>query len=212
MVSREKQLKRLKKDAQQLWYDQQELLNRANDVAHVAWPYAAAYAKDRVGPTATTLYEERLRPVVGRGAVAGAAASKVAAGAAKEAVVGTVVPALTSAAAAALTLADQATDRLGHAGDTAKVAATFLSGATKLSQKAEAKNAAKVAAAAAAAKKAAKASRSGGLGIGGTIGVLLGIAALAGIAYAIWQTLRADDDLWVADDEPETNEPTTPAA
>ena len=67
----------------------------------------------------------------------------------------------------------EATDRLGHAGDSAKTAAAFLSGATKLSQKAEAKNAAKVAAAAAAAKQAAKSSRSGGLGIGGTIGVLL---------------------------------------
>src|SRR5437763_273520 len=38
MVSREKQLKRLRKDAQRLWSDQQELLNRANGVARTAWP------------------------------------------------------------------------------------------------------------------------------------------------------------------------------
>ena len=31
----------------------------------------------------------------------------------------------------------------------------------------------------------------------------LALLALAGIGYAVWQTLRADDDLWVADDEPE---------
>lgn len=36
-------------------------------------------------------------------------------------------------------------------------------------------------------------------GFGGTVGTILGIAALAGIAYAVWQTFRADDELWVAD-------------
>jgi hypothetical protein len=29
----------------------------------------------------------------------------------------------------------------------------------------------------------------------------VGIVAVAGIAYAAWQTLRADDDLWIDDDE-----------
>ena len=29
-----------------------------------------------------------------------------------------------------------------------------------------------------------------------------GIVAAAGVAYAVWQTFRADDELWVADDEP----------
>ncbi|MDP1788823.1 MAG: hypothetical protein Q8K56_00705 [Rhodoglobus sp.] len=33
----------------------------------------------------------------------------------------------------------------------------------------------------------------------------LGVVAAAGIVYAAWQTLRADDDLWI-DDEPETTE------
>ena len=27
----------------------------------------------------------------------------------------------------------------------------------------------------------------------------LGVVAVAGIAYAAWQTLRADDDLWIED-------------
>ena len=30
----------------------------------------------------------------------------------------------------------------------------------------------------------------------------LGVVAVAGLAYAVWQTLRADDDLWI-EDEPE---------
>ena len=34
----------------------------------------------------------------------------------------------------------------------------------------------------------------------------IGVAA-AGLLYAVWQTFRADDELWVADEEP-----TAPAA
>jgi hypothetical protein len=39
-----------------------------------------------------------------------------------------------------------------------------------------------------------------GMGAGGVIALLLGIGAAVGIIYAAWQTLRADDELWVADD------------
>lgn len=39
-----------------------------------------------------------------------------------------------------------------------------------------------------------------GIGAGGVIAIILGLAAALGILYAAWQTLRADDELWVADD------------
>ena len=39
-----------------------------------------------------------------------------------------------------------------------------------------------------------------GMGAGGVIAIILGVAAALGILYAAWQTLRADDELWVADD------------
>ncbi len=39
-----------------------------------------------------------------------------------------------------------------------------------------------------------------GPGAGGVIAIILGIAAAVGVVYAAWQTLRADDELWVADD------------
>ena len=32
------------------------------------------------------------------------------------------------------------------------------------------------------------------------LNLLFGVAAAVGVAYAAWQTLRADDELWVADD------------
>lgn len=44
-----------------------------------------------------------------------------------------------------------------------------------------------------------------GLGVGGWIGVTVGVLAAGAIAYAVWQTLRADDDLWI-EDEDETAE------
>ena len=46
-----------------------------------------------------------------------------------------------------------------------------------------------------------------GPGAGTFIAVGLGIIAAVGLLYAVWQTFRADDELWVADEEP-----TAPAA
>lgn len=40
-------------------------------------------------------------------------------------------------------------------------------------------------------------------GLGTYVGIAIGVAALAGVAYAVWQTFRTDDELWVAD-EPES--------
>ena len=42
-----------------------------------------------------------------------------------------------------------------------------------------------------------------GPGVGTYLAIGAGIIAAAGVAYAVWQTFRADDELWVADDEPE---------
>lgn len=39
-----------------------------------------------------------------------------------------------------------------------------------------------------------------GPGIGTVIAIVLGAAAAVGVLFAAWQTLRADDELWVADD------------
>jgi len=44
-----------------------------------------------------------------------------------------------------------------------------------------------------------------GIGVGGWIGITVGVIAAGAIAYAVWQTLRADDDLWI-EDEPELEE------
>lgn len=50
-----------------------------------------------------------------------------------------------------------------------------------------------------ASKAVAPAKRAPGVGRYLLIGI--GLVAAAGIAYAAWQTLRADDELWVSDDQ-----------
>ncbi|UNK70870.1 DNA helicase [Microbacterium sp. H1-D42] len=39
-----------------------------------------------------------------------------------------------------------------------------------------------------------------GMGLGSVIALVLGVAAAVGVVVAAWQALRADDELWVADD------------
>lgn len=46
----------------------------------------------------------------------------------------------------------------------------------------------------------ASAPAKSGLGIGSVIAIVLGVGAAIGVLIAAWQTLRADDELWVADD------------
>jgi hypothetical protein len=50
-----------------------------------------------------------------------------------------------------------------------------------------------------------------GPGVGTYLAIGAGIIAAVGVAYAVWQTFRADDELWVADDEPDATATTTPA-
>ncbi|MDQ1739026.1 MAG: hypothetical protein QOE53_678 [Pseudonocardiales bacterium] len=208
MVSREKQLKRLKKDAQKLWVDQQGLLLRANTVAHDALPQAQYYARERLVPGAAALYADRFGPYAQRGSHA----ARLAATTTRQAVIGTVVPAVTSAVSAAIALAEQAGSRLGVAGPVTLAATGAAKGkadkGTKSAQRKQLLAALKLAAAAKAASAAGRAAKSrpvkrSGPGAGGIVGIVFGVLVAGGIAYAVWQTLRADDDLWVADDEPE---------
>ena len=50
-----------------------------------------------------------------------------------------------------------------------------------------------------------------GPGVGTYLAIGAGIIAAVGVAYAVWQTFRADDELWVADDEPDATATTTPS-
>jgi hypothetical protein len=227
MVSQEKQVKRLKKDAQRLWVDQQALLTRANGLGRTASPHVQRYAKgriDQVVPGTTTLVTEKVVPAVSK---VGKAASTYVVSTTKDGFTGVLMPAVTSSMAAAVALAQEAAARLGVSEtvtEQGKKLTASLGSVTKAGHVDGAKGGVKLRAAAKAGRAAAKGGakvaakkKSGGSsssgGIGGVLGILLGVGLLAGIGYAIWQTLRADDDLWVADEDPDTTgSSTTPTA
>jgi hypothetical protein len=213
MVSkaRNKELTKLRGSAQQLWQDQQALLDRASAVLREARRQANFLTQEEVLPRARDAYASRVAPYVGR---SGDASRKAAESAAK-AYTETILPAVTSAATAAAALAASARGRLPSAG---AAATTPQTAPAAKKAKDTGKQAAKVAAAVAAAKavskaapkgKAAATTAKGGVGAGGIAGIVIASVAALGIGYAVWQTLRADDDLWVADDEPDLPAPGT---
>lgn len=285
---RQKELNKLRNNANELLRDQQAVLAKANSVLRDARAQATHLSREEWLPLARSTYGTRFAPSIGRGFGAG----RLVAGTARDAVFGTVVPAFSSAVAAAVALsqttrggvggsseqvsalgkqADEVVKNAGRvattapkggdkadrgssaggraakaaaaaaaakqAGPTLKKAAKGVAGvkivqkatrksgpalkkagkgaaAAKAAQKAgpTLRKAAKGTALAGAIKKAAPDKRRSGVGTGGVVGIALAALALVGIGYAVWQTLRADDDLWVADDEPEvptTDSPTT---
>jgi len=177
---RQKELDRLRSDAQELWGQQQEVIANANALAAAARKQAAHYSREELAPRVREGYDSYVRPVA---QTAKDSAGRYA-GVARDRLVGDVIPAVGTAVGTALSVVDHAR---------AARSAAFAGDFTKASKE--------------ITKKASAASRNSGPGAGTIIAVGLGVIAAAGLLYAVWQTFRADDELWVADEEP-----TTPAA
>lgn len=210
--ARNKELKKLRGNAQALWQDQQALLDRASSVLKEARRQANLLTQEEWLPRARDAYSTRLGPYVTRSSDA----SRKAAESATKAYSETILPAVTSAATAAAALAGRSAASGAGSAAATKQTASAAKKATDTTKKA-AKVAAAVAAAKAVSKSAPKSRKAvpqagGGLGAGGVVGIVLGVLALGGVGYAVWQTLRADDDLWVADDEAELPPPGTEPA
>lgn len=175
---RQKELNRLKAQAEDLWEDQKELLDHATKVVRDASRQAAHYTREEVGPRVRETYEDRVRPAVN----AGIASARSAAGTTRDRLVDEVLPAMSSALGTALAAIEVAKN---------KQVREAISRATKI-----------------------------GTDVGTRVGIVqpkpagpgryiligIGVVATLAVAYAAWQTLRADDDLWI-DDEPEATEP-----
>jgi hypothetical protein len=170
---RKHELARLKGQASDLWDDQKDVLDRANRVVREASRHARLYARDEVAPRARDAFEDRVRPAV----ASGLSSARDAASAGRERVTHDVLPAASTALGSALALLEIAKDP--HVRDALKRVTS---------------NASDVGARVGVARR-----KSSGPGRYILVGV--GIVALAGIAYAAWQTLRADDDLWIDDED-----------
>jgi len=163
---RQRELKRLKRSAEELWDEQRDAIEHASEVLRDARRQAANYAREEVAPRVRDTYEDRVRPVVRDGIRAG----RQAASWGGERLRDDVVPAITGALGSALAMLEAAKDprvrdvvrKVSRAGERAGVVTPPKSS-----------------------------------GPGRYILIGLGVVAAAGIAYAAWQTLRADDDLWI---------------
>ena len=168
-------LKKLRGNAGDLWSEQREVLDHAAAVLREASKQTGEIAKRDVAPRVKSTYEKRVQP----GVNAGVGAVRSAADHTKTTWNRAVIPAVTGAIGATLAVIDVARDNGRVAIHEASRASRELG--TRAGQK---------------------------LGIievkptpgpGRYIAIAFGVIAVAGIAYAAYQTLRADDDLWVDD-------------
>lgn len=157
---RRKELTRLRKSADELWSHQQDVLDRANEIAREAGRQAGVLTREEVVPRVRQGYEHFVLPRVH--------ATQNLAGGVRHQVVDKVIPGIGTAVGTVLSVSDIARD--------AREAALNRFQKPVVVQKQ-------------------------GLGAGTYVAIGVGIAAAAGVAYAIWQTFRADDELWVSEDE-----------
>lgn len=182
---RKKELRRLQDQANKLWETQQVLVGEAATVAREAGRQLGNYSKEQVVPAVQESYGRYAAPYVDKGV-----------NFSKHVLTDRVVPTAGAVVGSALSVWDAANDtrqRLAAGKGFDIDAKLYAKRADKYGKKASKKIAAKLAALEPARQKS-------GIGAGGVIAIILGVAAAAGIAYAAWQTLRADDELWVADD------------
>jgi hypothetical protein len=205
---RKREIAKLKGRASDLWDDQKDVLDRANKVVREASRHAGYYAKSEVAPRVQEAFEDKIAPALATGVATGATAVRSAASAGRSAA-SDVLPAASSALGSALALLDVAKDQnvrdalkqLSESGNKVAGKASDVAGkASKVASKAS-KSASQ------ASKSATKAAAKAGLvkqkssGPGRYILIGIGIVAAIGVAYAAWQTLRADDDLWIDDED-----------
>ena len=167
-----KEFKQLKSQTEDLWDDQKELFDHASRVVREASRQASRYARQEVTPKVRDAYEDKLAPVVN---TARSAASHT-----RDKFVDDVLPSVTSALGTALAAIEVAKNK--QVRDAISRAARFGHDVGH-----------RVGIVQAPPPKA---------GVGRYVLIGFSVVAALAVGYAAYQTLRADDDLWI-DDEPE---------
>jgi hypothetical protein len=181
---RKKELRKLQDQANTLWESQQVLVSEAANVAREAGRQLGHFGREQVVPGVKDGYGNYVAPYVGKGVQFS-----------KQVLSDKVVPTAGAVVGSALSVWDAANDtrsRLASGrGFAMPDAATYAKKADKYGKQATKQLAARLTVLEPAKK---------GIGVGGVIAIILGVVTAVGVAYAAWQTLRADDELWVADD------------
>lgn len=180
---RKKELRKLQTQATNLWESQQVLVAEAAEVARQASKQLGHYSREQVIPQVQATYGKYAAPYVDRSVAFS-----------RDVLQKNLVPAAGAVVGSAMSVWDAANDtraRLAAGkGFGSFDAAAYAKKAEKYSKAANKKLAGKL----------APEPASRGMGAGGVIAIIFGVAAALGVLYAAWQTLRADDELWVADD------------
>ncbi|GAA1857397.1 DNA helicase [Microbacterium koreense] len=179
---RKKELRKLQTQANSLWESQQVLVGEAANVAREASRQLGNFGREQVAPQVQASYEKYAAPYVDRGMQAS-----------KNVLERNIVPAAGAVVGSALSAWDAANEQRARfasgRGLSLPDAGKYAKKADKYSQEVARRF-----------SKAMPEPQKKGMGAGGVIAIILGAAAAIGVLYAAWQTLRADDELWVADD------------
>ncbi|RNE66964.1 hypothetical protein [Cryobacterium tepidiphilum] len=160
---RRKELDRLRKHADELWSQQQDVLDRAGAVAREAARQASVLTREEVVPRVVSSYDQYVKPhVATTQGIAGGIGHRVAA---------TTLPAVGTAIGAVMSVGDVAKDARVRAA----LSRMHLQKPVVVEKK--------------------------GPGVGTFIALGAAVVAAAGVGYAIWQTFKADDELWVAEED-----------
>jgi hypothetical protein len=180
---RKKELRKLQNQASKLWESQQVLLGESANVAREAGRQLGNFGREQVTPTVQANYEKYAAPYVDKSVKYS-----------RHLLTDKVVPTAGAVVGSALSVWDAANDTRDRI-----AAGKGLGGLDTKKYAKKADQYGKKATKALSAKLSAPKQRSS-IGAGGVIAIILGVVAAAGVVYAAWQTLRADDELWVADD------------
>ncbi|AMM19497.1 hypothetical protein AX769_04250 [Frondihabitans sp. PAMC 28766] len=196
---RAREFDKLKSQASDVWDDQKEALGKASHFWHDVGVEAASVAVKDVAPRVKSAYENQVKPAVASAASQG-----------KDRLVNDVAPAVSDAVKSSSVGQAVKGSSLGDLVGSVDLDSLKKNG-KKLSRKAKRKALKKAAKTAAKHPKGAikvakvahtvkKSQKKGGHG-GRTFLIILGIIGLGAVIFAAAQTLRADDELWVADDD-----------
>jgi hypothetical protein len=160
---RQKELRRLKREAEHLWDEQREAIEHASAVLKDARRQASGFAREEIRP--------RVRDGLG--------VARDAASTARERFTDDVLPAISGTIGSALAVLEATRDPRVR---------DVVRRATTTAERLPARFA-----------KAAPIPVKKKSNVGRYVAFGIGAVAVAGVLYAAWQTLRADDDLWIED-------------
>ncbi|WP_165066290.1 DNA helicase [Marisediminicola senii] len=198
-----KEIKRLKSTASDLWDEQRDVFGHASSVVKEAGRQIGNVSREEVVPRVSGAYNDRLVPVVS----SGYKATRNAVDGAQHKIVHDVIPGVSSSLASALATLEVSKDpRVREAVKQVHLASDKVGKSAKGAYADVSKKAVKTYNTVGTRVGFVKPPKRG-LGFGGYALIALGVVAVAGIAYAAWQTLRADDELWVLDEAEDGDTP-----